>query len=326
MHGLSPDILVHEEVNPKLKVWAVELRRQRRKLALRRDGIPAGFVDGDVVSRTVEVHASDLQVTVGKNDEADVGFTLLGDWRLNLLRQQRFPVALDVCKDAPQVGPEVHSLRIGENISARAERAFRTWAEVTAATRTAAVERLANVISGQVIAHIEVRLGWVLGGRCLRNRRSGDTRWSGRNRQRCRCRWNICRNRRRRRRSCGGFFANHLLQLLEGLIIYWPGRRFGCSLGHVLRQHRHVQLRQFVLFHGVRRIDKLRRVPEYAGTVEDEPRDDEPEEQGYVDRFSEAAAGALVLDGVEQPDELVLFQLAVAIGANTHDRLQRLVL
>jgi len=94
----------------------------------------------------------------------------------------------------------------------------------------------------------------------------------------------------------------------------------------MLGQSRHVQLCQFLLLHSIRRIDKLRCVPEHARAVEDEPGDGEPEEEGDVDRFAEAAACALVLDGVEQPDELVLFQLAVAIGADAHHGLQRLVL
>jgi len=49
MHGLSPNILVHEEVDSELEVGAVELRGQWWELAFGGDGVPAGAVDGYIV-------------------------------------------------------------------------------------------------------------------------------------------------------------------------------------------------------------------------------------------------------------------------------------
>lgn len=53
-------------------------------------------------------------------------------------------------------------------------------------------------------------------------------------------------------------------------------------------------------------------MPEQAGAVEDEPRDRKPDEEGNIKRFAEAAASALILDGVEELDELVGIPFAMA--------------
>jgi len=174
MHGLLSDVLVHEEVDPKLKVWAVELRRQRWELALRRDRIPAGLVDGHIVSRAVEMHASDLQVPVRKDDEADVSLTLLGDRRLSFLGNQRKPVALDVGKDAPKVGLEVHSLCIGENVHSTAKRIRRARTKLRAISTVATRHLVHGVL--QALARtsgirVEVRPGGILRQRSFWNRR-----------------------------------------------------------------------------------------------------------------------------------------------------------
>ena len=58
-------------------------------------------------------------------------------------------------------------------------------------------------------------------------------------------------------------------------------------------------------------------VEEDARAVEEEPGDGDADEDGDVDGLAEAGAGALVVDGVEQVDELVLLEFAVAAGADT---------
>ena len=47
-------------------------------------------------------------------------------------------------------------------------------------------------------------------------------------------------------------------------------------------------------------------------TVGEKPGEGEPDEDGEVEGLAEAAAGALVLDAVEEVDEFVVVELAVA--------------
>jgi len=67
-------------------------------------------------------------------------------------------------------------------------------------------------------------------------------------------------------------------------------------------------------------------VPEDARAVENEPGDGQPEEDGDIDGLAEAATSALVFDGIEEADEFVLVEFAVAVGAKACDRLQGLLL
>jgi len=89
-------------------------------------------------------------------------------------------------------------------------------------------------------------------------------------------------------------------------------------------QHRHVELGEFALLEDVGWIDQDRGVPQDSRAVEDEPGDGQPEEERDVDGFAEAAAGALVLDGVEQANEFVLLEFSVAVGAEALGRARRL--
>jgi hypothetical protein len=55
-------------------------------------------------------------------------------------------------------------------------------------------------------------------------------------------------------------------------------------------------------------------VEEDARTVEQEPDDPHVDDDGDVDGFAEACFGAFVVERVEQVDELMLFEFAVAAG------------
>jgi hypothetical protein len=57
---------------------------------------------------------------------------------------------------------------------------------------------------------------------------------------------------------------------------------------------------------------------EDAGAVEEEPGEGEEEEGGDVDGFAEACACALLVERIEEVDNLVLFELAVAAGADLY--------
>src|SRR5580698_7279536 len=92
-----------------------------------------------------------------------------------------------------------------------------------------------------------------------------------------------------------------------------------------MRQCRHVQLRKFTILQHIRRVYQHRGMPQNAWTIEDKPRYDQPEEDRYVDRLAEPPSGALVLDGIEQVNEFVLFQLPVTIGAAADGRNRNLL-
>ena len=60
-------------------------------------------------------------------------------------------------------------------------------------------------------------------------------------------------------------------------------------------------------------IDEAGLVEDDLGTVEDEPADGQPDDDGDVDGFAEARFGALIVEGIEEMNELVLFENAVAV-------------
>ena len=108
--------LVGEEVDAQFEVGAFELGRQWGELPDASDAAPAGAVDGGVLTGGVEVHGCDA--AVGKDGEADEGFALLVERWARLLGNQRNPVTLDVAEDSSDVGTEVDTLRVGENLNA----------------------------------------------------------------------------------------------------------------------------------------------------------------------------------------------------------------
>ncbi len=135
---------------------------------------------------------------------------------------------------------------------------------------------------------------------------------------RLRCRWGGC---------CSGRSGlAHSLKLLEGLPVEGRlggllgailvaddlGGLLGELFAYVLRNIEEGEL--FVaLLENVGGIDETRLVEDDLGTVEDEPADGQPDDDGDVDGFAEARTGALIVEGVEEMNELVLFENAVAV-------------
>src|SRR5258708_10222360 len=136
--------LVGKEVDTKFEVRALEVCGQGRELPDAGDAAPAGAVDGGVLTGAVEVHGGD--VTVGADGEADEGFALFIEGRTGFLGDQGDPVAPDVSEDFSDVGAEVDTLGVGEDLGSSAH------------ASTATTRRVRRVISGAAIA------GCVLGG------------------------------------------------------------------------------------------------------------------------------------------------------------------
>jgi hypothetical protein len=55
---------------------------------------------------------------------------------------------------------------------------------------------------------------------------------------------------------------------------------------------------------------------ENARAIEEKPANGQIDDDGDVDGLAEARLGALVIEGVEQVDELLLFEFAVAASAH----------
>ena len=125
-----------------------------------------------------------------------------------------------------------------------------------------------------------------------------------------------------RRISSRSFGFAHRPQLLERLLIellrvallgYGPG--FWCKAGQILGRVEEGQL-LVALLENVDGADQARLVKEDARTVEQEPDDSHIDDHGDVDRLAKACFGAFVVERVEQMDQLMLFEFAVAAGAH----------
>src|SRR6185437_3824195 len=60
----------------------------------------------------------------------------------------------------------------------------------------------------------------------------------------------------------------------------------------------------------------VRLMKEDVRPIEQEPGHRKPDDDGDIDRFAEAGAGALVVDGIEQMDQLMRFKVGIAAGTN----------
>ena len=76
------------------------------------------------------------------------------------------------------------------------------------------------------------------------------------------------------------------------------------------------QLLLLALLEDVDGADEARLVEEDTRTVEEEPGDAKVNDDGDVDGLAESCFGAFVVEGVEQMDELMLFEFTVAAGAH----------
>ena len=90
-------------------------------------------------------------------------------------------------------------------------------------------------------------------------------------------------------------------------------------LRHVLR---HVEVGKvfFALLEDVHRVDNARLMEDKARSVKEKPTHGKIEDDRDVNRFAKARTGALVIKGVEEMDELVLFEFAVASSAHLDGR------
>ena len=125
-------------------------------------------------------------------------------------------------------------------------------------------------------------------------------------------RWWRAWGRSRRR---GGRPRLHRAQLRQRSAVDLRRRRH-----RVVRHARRIQLHNLPLMQRVCRRDQLRRVPQILRPVEQDPGDREPDKQGNIDGLAEPAPRALIFDRVQQLDELVLFEVTVAVGADDVDR------
>ncbi len=76
------------------------------------------------------------------------------------------------------------------------------------------------------------------------------------------------------------------------------------------------KLRQFASLENLGWQHHARRVPQVFRSEEDEKRDRDPDEDRDIDRFTKAGTCTLVLDGIEQADEFVLFEHTETTGLN----------
>ena len=349
-HGeglLGGGVFVDEVVDAELEVGAVELFGEGWELADAGDGAPGGAVDGVVVGGAVERHATD--VAVREDGEADKGGALLVERRASLFGDEGQPGGVDLVEDAAEIGVEVDAHGVGEDVDAGVHALMLDGdavAVVAALTGFGGLTGgLADGVAGALIWLGEVGFGG--SGGCvghslllrLRARAVGDGRpllglllrlllglRGGRGGgggglglgglgQRC----------------CGSGRAGlaHGLKLLEGLAVErrmagllgavlvaedvgWLTREL---LGNVLGEIEIGQL-AIALLEDIGRVDQAGLMEDDLRAVEDEPADGEPDDDGDVDGFAEAGAGALVVDRIEEVDELVGVEVGVAPGAD----------
>jgi hypothetical protein len=105
--------------------------------------------------------------------------------------------------------------------------------------------------------------------------------------------------------------------LRDGLRALWRWAR------KILRRVEEGQLLLFALFEDVDGADEAGLVEEDARPIEQEPDDAQVNDDGDVDRFAESGFGAFVVERVEQVDELMLFEFAIAAGAHLDGRDRR---
>lgn len=108
--------LIDQEVNPKFKIRPMELPRQRRELSHSRNRTPSRAIQCIIVARTIQMHRRNRSIRIDR--EADHRHATLVQGRLRLFRQQRDPLLVDLLKNALNVGVEVHSLGIREDLHA----------------------------------------------------------------------------------------------------------------------------------------------------------------------------------------------------------------
>src|SRR5579871_3062929 len=134
---------------------------------------------------------------------------------------------------------------------------------------------------------------------------------------------------RRSRCSLRSSRLAHRLQLFERLLVQRRLHRLLCSilvaddvrrlllqlLTHILGHVQEGELLVPLLEH-VRRIDKPRLMKDHLRPIKHEPPDRQPDDDRDVDRFPKPGAGAFVVERVEEMDQLMLFEYAIAVGTH----------
>ena len=147
-----------------------------------------------------------------------------------------------------------------------------------------------------------------------------------RRRRRLRCGWSRARlvggGLRCRRRGAGASALRIASQLLQRLLIELLGGallRYGLGFrrepGQVLGRVEEGQL-LVALLENVDGADQARLMEEDARAIEQEPDDPQINDDGDVDGLAEACFGAFVVERVEQMDQLMLFEFAIAAGTH----------
>ncbi len=321
----------------------MELLGQRWELAYAGDGAPGGAVECLVLRGAVEVHGSDA--TVRKNSEADLRDALLVEWRPGFFGDEGDPGVIDFADDLLEVGVEVDAHGVGEDVDAGFDAVVGDGdIGAVVATLTAILGGLLGGLTdsfacglglttevgtgGSWLRRVHDGLLWRMLGERLRSGWLG--RLLGRSLGRSLLGW------LGRRRRCGGsrgFGFTHGLKLLEGLLVEgWldgllgavlvaddVGGLLGKLLAHVIR---HVEVGELpvAFFEDVGGIDEAGLVEDDLRAIEHKPTDSQPDDDRDVDGFAESGLRSVVVERVEKVNELMLFEVAVAVGTHPGGR------
>jgi hypothetical protein len=289
------------------------------------------------------VHGSNAAVR--KNGEADLRDALLVKGWTGLFRNERDPGVVDLADDLFEVRVEVDAHGVGEDVNASFDSVM---CDGDVGTIVAALTAILGGLLGSLADGFTGGLGLAAeigaGGSWLRRVHDGLLRrMLG---ERLRSGGLLCLLGRSlggsllgwlgRRRRCGGsrgFGFTHSLKLFEGLLVEGRldgllgavlvaddvGGLLGKLLAHVLR---HVEVGELLVafFEDVGRIDEAGLVEDDLRAIEHKPADSEPDDDRDVDGFAEAGLGALVIKRVEEVNQLMLFEVAIAVGTHRDGR------
>jgi len=306
----------------------VEFPGQRRVLAFAGDGAPGGAVERFVAGGTFEDHRL-AELAVGQDGEADPGDAPLQNGRLRLFRKQRYPVALGVAQQAPQVGGEVDRPAC-RRAPARRRPARLPWRARGYRLRCGPCLRVR-------------RCGWRrrATASCPRNsawaRRAAPAQWTawawarpaaalqgGARAARCcappaaaEAAAPAAVGRLRRRRSLVG----QPLQLFIRATAPWSWCRSWAGVWAPVAAWADSASVPVVLLHQGDGIAVLRRMEEHARPIEEEPPDGQPDDDRDVDGLAERARERSSSSVSSRWMSFVLLELAETAGAHLDRRL-----
>jgi len=292
------------------------------------------------------VHGSNAAVR--KNGEADLRDALLVKGWTGLFRNERDPGVVDLADDLFEVRVEVDAHGVGEDVNASFDSVM---CDGDVGTIVAALTAILGGLLGSLADGFTGGLGLAAeigaGGRWLRRVHDGlllrRMLWERLRGWGLLCllgRWlsgarSLLRGLGRGWSGCGsrGSGFAHGLKLLEGLFIEGGldgllgavliaddvGGFFRKLLAHVLG---HVEVGELLIafFEDIGGIDEAGLVEDDLRAVEHEPANGEPDDDRDVDGFAEAGLGALVIKRVEEVNQLMLFEVAIAVGTHRDGR------